>query len=153
MLLCFLNNLRCGSDQEFHDINLATAPRPLSLPIIGHLHLMANYDIPYKAFSDLKKKYGDIVGLKLGSVESIVVNGHQNIREVLFMKGHHFDGRPNFERYRQLFGGNKENCEYKSHEVISRGQVVSIFCVKLCFISTPLYVNVFNFLCVGYTRF
>lgn len=124
LLLYFLNNSKSRSDQEFHDINLTPPPKPISLPIIGHLHLIANYDIAYQAFSDLKKKYGNIIGLKLGSVESIIVNGQQNIREVLFIKGHHFDGRPNFERYKHLFGGNKENCKYKSHEVIFSVHIV-----------------------------
>jgi cytochrome P450 family 307 subfamily A len=44
-------------------------------------------------------------------VNAIVVNGIDNIKEVLIHKGHHFDGRPNFRRYNLLFSGNKENCK------------------------------------------
>lgn len=86
-------------------------PTPMSLPIIGHLHLLGGYEVPYQAFTDLGKKYGDIVKLKLGNVNSVVVNGQDNIREVLGSKNSYFDGRPNFERYAQLFGGSRSNCK------------------------------------------
>lgn len=85
---------------------------PWSLPILGHLHLLSGYEVPYQAFNALGKKYGPIIQLKLGSVKSLVVNGQENIREVLVTKGNHFDSRPDFQRYQMLFGGNKENCKY-----------------------------------------
>lgn len=91
---------------------LPEAPGPKAFPIIGSLHVMNGYEVPYQAFSALAEKYGDIIKLKLGSVKSLVVNGQENIREVLMTKGHHFDSRPNFERYHMLFCGDKENCEY-----------------------------------------
>lgn len=91
---------------------LLEAPGPKSYPIIGNLHVMGGYEVPYQAFSALAKKYGNIIKLQLGSVKAIVVNGQENIREVLINKGHHYDARPNFERYHQLFSGDKENCKY-----------------------------------------
>ncbi|EFA05673.1 cytochrome P450 307a1 [Tribolium castaneum] len=84
-------------------------PSPLKLPIIGHLHLMSGYQVPYQAFTSLSKKFGSVFGLQLGYVKCVVINGQKNIREALVTKGHHFDSRPNFERYQQLFSGNKEN--------------------------------------------
>ncbi|KAJ8984174.1 hypothetical protein NQ317_017827 [Molorchus minor] len=88
---------------------LLEPPTPVRIPIIGHLHLMGGYEVPYQAFSFLGKKYGDIVKLQLGNVKCVVVNGQKNIKEALVTKGHHFDSRPNFQRYQQLFSGNKEN--------------------------------------------
>ncbi len=31
--------------------------------------------------------------------------------QVLIAKANDFDGRPNFERFRKLFGGEKQHCE------------------------------------------
>nr|WCC58051.1 cytochrome P450 [Pharsalia antennata] len=88
---------------------LKVPPTPRKLPIIGHLHLLGGYEVPYQAFSFLGKKYGNVVKLQLGQVKCVVVNDQKNIREALVTKGHHFDSRPNFQRYKELFSGNKEN--------------------------------------------
>lgn len=94
------------------EVYLPEPPKPkFQLPIIGHLHLLGGYKVPYQAFTALGKKYGPIIKLKLGNVNGLVVNGQEYIREVLFTKGNHFDSRPDFERYQKLFGGNKENCK------------------------------------------
>lgn len=87
-------------------------PGPKPWPILGSLHILGQYDVPYKAFSKLVKVYGSsVVKLKMGSVTCVVVNGMENIKEVLVTKGHFFDSRPNFSRYHLLFSGNKENCK------------------------------------------
>ena len=91
---------------------LKEPPSPMRLPIIGHMHLMGGYDVPYQAFAELGKKFGNVIKLQLGTVKCVVVNEQKNIREALVTKGHHFDSRPNFERYQRLFSGSKENCEY-----------------------------------------
>ncbi|XP_015602752.1 cytochrome P450 307a1 [Cephus cinctus] len=89
---------------------LPEPPGPKPWPILGSLHIFGQYDVPYKAFSDLARIYeSQVVKLKMGSVPCVVVNGLENIKEVLITKGTHFDSRPNFARYHQLFCGNKEN--------------------------------------------
>lgn len=93
---------------------LNRAPGPIPLPIIGNLACLDGYEVPYQAFSVLREKYGDIISLQLGTVPAVVVNGIENIKEVMVHKGAHFDGRPNFRRYHQLFKGNKENCKLSS---------------------------------------
>lgn len=97
---------------ENGESGLIEPPSPRKLPIIGHLHLLGGYEVPYQAFSALGEKFGKIVKLQLGGVKCIVVNGEKNVREALVTKGSHFDSRPNFERYQQLFDGNKENCKW-----------------------------------------
>lgn len=87
-------------------------PGPTPLPIIGNLACMGGYEVPFQAFDDLAKKYGPIISLRLGSVPTVVINGIDNIKEVLITKSSHFDSRPNFERYNVLFSGNKQNCKY-----------------------------------------
>ncbi|XP_015110840.1 cytochrome P450 307a1 [Diachasma alloeum] len=86
------------------------APGPKPWPIIGSLDVLGRHDVPYKAFGELAKQYNSqIIKLRLGSLNCIVVNGLENIREILYTKGTHFDSRPNFTRYNQLFGGDKDN--------------------------------------------
>lgn len=91
--------------------SLNRAPGPKPLPVIGNLAVLDGYEVPYQAFSVLREKFGNIISLQLGTVPALVVNGFDNIKEVLIHKGQHFDGRPNFRRYHKLFCGNKENCK------------------------------------------
>lgn len=91
---------------------LQRPPGPKPYPIIGNLACLDGYEVPYQAFDDLAKKYGPIISLRLGSVPTVVVNGIDNIKEVLLTKSSHFDSRPNFRRYHDLFSGNKQNCKY-----------------------------------------
>lgn len=100
------------SKKVLREDGLLEAPTPRRLPIIGHLHLLGGYEVPYQAFSALGVKYGNVINLQLGNVKCVVINGQNNIREALVTKGHHFDSRPSFQRYQQLFSGNKENCKY-----------------------------------------
>lgn len=91
---------------------LKVAPGPKPKFIVGNLDAMDGYgEVPYQAFSVLSKVHGNIIKLQLGSVPSMVINGVENIKEVLVKKGHHFDSRPNFRRYHLLFSGNKNNCK------------------------------------------
>lgn len=93
-------------------IKATKPPGPKPFPIIGNLGCLNGYDVPYQAFSNLGKQYGPIISLRLGSVPTVVVNGIENIKEVLITKSSHFDGRPDFRRYHDLFSGNKQNCKY-----------------------------------------
>lgn len=88
------------------------APGPKPWPVIGSLHLLGGYDIPYKAFTELGRKYGDVFRLQMGSVPCIIVNGLEQIREVLLTKSNFFDGRPDIRRYNQLFNMDRNHCKY-----------------------------------------
>ncbi|XP_043483564.1 cytochrome P450 307a1-like [Leptopilina heterotoma] len=100
----------CGKEVDSEEQILPEAPGPKPWPILGSLHILGQYDVPYKAFAELVKIYkSPVLKMKMGSVNCIVVNGLENIKEVLFNKGAHFDSRPNFTRYHLLFSGNKEN--------------------------------------------
>ncbi|KAK0175345.1 hypothetical protein PV327_009099 [Microctonus hyperodae] len=97
-------------DPELIEADLQDPPGPKPWPIIGSLHILGQYDVPYKAFSVLENTYNSqVIKLKLGSVQCVIVNGLENIKEVLYTKGQHFDSRPNFPRYHKLFSGSKEN--------------------------------------------
>lgn len=99
-------------DDAAADAGLVDPPAPKAWPIIGHLYLMARYKVPYRVFDEIMADLGSVFRLDLGSVPCVVVNGLHNIREVLMIKGDHFDGRPSFHRFNQLFKGDKNNCEY-----------------------------------------
>lgn len=86
-------------------------PGPTAWPVIGSLHLLAKYEVPFEAFSQLSRIYGDIFSITLGSTPCVVVNSFPLIKEVLIAKGPHFGGRPNFIRYDILFGGDRDNCK------------------------------------------
>lgn len=117
LLACFYYfiDILCNRKQNFKLASvisfLPKAPMPWALPIIGHLHLLGQYEVPYQAFKVISKTHGSIFRLKLGVVPAIVVNGLENIKEVLFVKATDFDGRPNISRYNDLFSGNRENCK------------------------------------------
>lgn len=103
--------LSCGLIEEGRII-AKEPPGPTPFPILGCLYVFRHRAVPYTAFAALVKKYdSQVVKLQMGIVPCVVINGLDNIKEVLFTKGVHFDSRPNFSRYHTLFAGNKENCE------------------------------------------
>lgn len=87
-------------------------PGPTPLPLIGSLHLLGQYEVPFEAFTELSKIYGEIYSITLGSTPCVVVNTYNLIKEVLITKGAHFGGRPDFIRFHKLFGGDRNNCKF-----------------------------------------
>lgn len=104
------NNDKKSKSKALNEYRRPPGPKPY--PIIGNLACLDGYEVPYQAFDDLAKKFGPIISLRLGSVPTVVVNGIDNIKEVLIAKSSHFDSRPNFRRYHDLFSGNKQNCKF-----------------------------------------
>ena len=96
-------------------------PGPTAWPVIGSLHLLAKHEVPFEAFSQLSRIYGDLFSITLGSTPCVVVNSFPLIKEVLIAKGPHFGGRPNFIRYDILFGGDRDNCKSITSLIISFG--------------------------------
>jgi len=111
-VLLFLIRDELKTKQVDHRAGLVDPPAPKAWPIIGHLYLMARYKVPYRVFDEIMADLGSVFRLDLGSVPCVVVNGLNNIREVLMIKGDHFDSRPSFRRFNQLFKGDKNNCKY-----------------------------------------
>ncbi|XP_018408896.1 PREDICTED: steroid 17-alpha-hydroxylase/17,20 lyase-like [Nanorana parkeri] len=64
-----------------------------SLPVIGSLLHLENLP-PHLLFYSLQKKYGKLYSLKMGSQQMVIVNNHEDAREVLVKKGKSFAGRP-----------------------------------------------------------
>ncbi|XP_077311420.1 steroid 17-alpha-hydroxylase/17,20 lyase [Lithobates pipiens] len=65
-----------------------------SLPVIGSLLHLGNKLPPHILFCNLQKKYGSLYSFMMGSHYVVVVNNHEDAREVLLKKGKTFGGRP-----------------------------------------------------------
>ncbi|XP_060698492.1 steroid 17-alpha-hydroxylase/17,20 lyase [Hemiscyllium ocellatum] len=75
--------------------NAARFPKSLpSWPLIGSL-LSLRSDVPlHLMFQKLRKSYGSIFSLMMGSQYMVVINSYQYAKEVLLKKGKVFAGRP-----------------------------------------------------------
>lgn len=106
-------SIRYSSDMKVKTVRRKgkKLPGPSKKFLIGNLDLLSGYETPFQAFGVLKETYGNVFSLQMGSVPAVVVNGYENIKEVLLTKGEKFDARPNFNRFNILFDGDKENCK------------------------------------------
>ncbi|KAK7891937.1 hypothetical protein WMY93_023900 [Mugilogobius chulae] len=68
-------------------------PGPTPLPVLGNLHNLS-LDNPLQDFERLRKKYGNVYSLYLGSKPMVMLCGVQAIKEALVNKGVEFAGRP-----------------------------------------------------------
>ncbi|XP_015571012.2 cytochrome P450 93A2 [Ricinus communis] len=78
-------------------------PSPISLPIIGHLHLLR--PIPHQALHKLSQRFGPLFHLSFGSVPCVVVSSPEMAKE--FLKTHEmsFCNRPSTAAVRCLTYG------------------------------------------------
>ena len=69
-------------------------PGPWGLPLLGYLPFFGK--APPVTFTRLRKKYGDVMSISMGSRPAVVVCGTEAIKEALVTKGDDFAGRPAF---------------------------------------------------------
>jgi len=123
VLLLFLIFLLRGSTSQKNE----GLPGPAPWPILGSIHLLGSHKIPFSAFTLLAKTYGKLFKIRLGSVDCVVVNKEEDMKEVVSTKGHIFDYRPEFKRFTFLFGGKKQNslafCDNDSHMKAKRKMI------------------------------
>lgn len=67
---------------------------PIGLPIFGHLPFFGRY--PPGTFSRWRHKYGDVFRIRMGSWETVVVNGYKAIKEAAEKPDDAFSSRPDF---------------------------------------------------------
>ena len=85
-LLVFLNYRRWT--------NKPKPPGPWGFPIVGHLPLFGDY---FPATLDKwRRQYGDVFRIRIGSWDSVVINGYSTIKDALETRGDVFSGRPDF---------------------------------------------------------
>ncbi|KAK8055747.1 Cytochrome P450 [Apiospora rasikravindrae] len=69
-------------------------PGPPALPFIGNVHHFATPK-PFLKFAEWRSKYGDIIGLKTGPGNLVVLNSARLVRDLLDKRGSIYSGRPN----------------------------------------------------------
>lgn len=75
-------------------------PGPPSLPFIGNVHHFATGRL-HDRFTEWRETYGDIVGLKAGPTNIVVLNSAEVARELLEKRGNICSGRPNDYIFRE----------------------------------------------------
>ncbi|KAK5690382.1 hypothetical protein LTR97_012250 [Elasticomyces elasticus] len=68
-------------------------PGPIGLPIIGNLHQISQ-GLPFLTFEEWSKKWGPIVGFKLGAQNAVVIHDADMVHELIVKKGSVFSARP-----------------------------------------------------------
>ncbi|KAK7940750.1 cytochrome P450 [Apiospora aurea] len=68
-------------------------PGPPALPFIGNVHHFAAPK-PFLKFAEWRAKYGDIIGLKIGPGNLVVLNSARLVRDLLDKRGSIYSGRP-----------------------------------------------------------
>jgi ecdysteroid 25-hydroxylase len=103
VLLSFLAVLLAFYYIRSHQNGLA--PGPIGIPILGYLPFI-DPNKPYETFSNLAKKYGNIFGVQLGSIYTVVLCDANIIREAL--KKDEFTGRAPLYITHGIMGGYGE---------------------------------------------
>lgn len=99
-------------------------PGPTSFPIIGSSHIVAKYRNAWDAFTELRRRYGDVYAISLGSRRCLVVSSVEALREVLVTKASDFADRPDSLRYHAIFKDDRNLsialCDWSSKQRIRR---------------------------------
>jgi cytochrome P450 len=78
-------------------------PGPTPLPVIGIAHHIGATRHPHNVFRAWSKKYGPILGLKLGRNEAIVLDDYKLIKEAF--NNPNISGRPDLRAFNEFAGG------------------------------------------------
>ena len=80
----------------------ALPPGPMGWPIVGHLPMLGKQ--PHLYFMKLWRKYGPLVYIRMGSRDTLIVNGYKACQDVFLdrINGKTFADRPDFESFKVL---------------------------------------------------
>ncbi|KAI8492617.1 hypothetical protein Bbelb_296580 [Branchiostoma belcheri] len=79
-------------------------PGPPAWPLLGHLPLLGGR--PHVRFAEWSRRYGPVLGVRLGPQQVVVLNGYAAVREALVTKAEVFSSRPDLYLMR-LFSNGK----------------------------------------------
>lgn len=68
-------------------------PGPYGLPVLGSIGLMKTGK-PTEIFRKLRRKYGDVFSIQLGTLTVVVINGYENLNEAFIKRADDFSDRP-----------------------------------------------------------
>ena len=93
LFLLFLVSVHYWFTRKFSVKRQRLPPSPSALPIIGHLHLISS--LPHVSLRGLARKHGpDVMLLRLGAVQNLVVSSSRAAEAVLRTHDHVFASRP-----------------------------------------------------------
>ena len=72
-------------------------PGPWSLPVVGNMFLFGSS--PHKNVLKLARHYGDVLSMKLGSKDVVILNSVDSVKEALVKNGSDFSGRPQLRSF------------------------------------------------------
>lgn len=98
VFLCGVKLLQSWPIKRTKSSDTETLPGPRGVPVLGYLPFL-NADRPFDTFTQLRKKYGDIFQIRMGSMPVVVVNGKRALRECLVRHSEAFAGRPAFKSF------------------------------------------------------
>ncbi|KAI5456084.1 cytochrome P450 [Mariannaea sp. PMI_226] len=87
LVFCVAQNIIAGLRPR------AFPPGPRTLPIIGNLHQLPLRKA-FLRFHEWSKKYGEIIGLKLGPQNVVVLNSFRHVKELFDKRGSIYSSRP-----------------------------------------------------------
>ncbi|XP_074596370.1 cytochrome P450 307a1-like [Brevipalpus obovatus] len=106
-------------------------PFPQTIPILGNLHLFWKHSGDFfKSTNYIHDRYGDIVQVKLGFQEFIIVSDVSAAREILQTRGHHFANRPTFKSHEMLMGDRQQSMHLNdwtsNHRMIRKEMMLNL---------------------------
>ncbi|XP_069129905.1 cytochrome P450 2J6-like [Argopecten irradians] len=81
-------------------------PGPLGYPVVGNFGLFAIANRT-ATFRKLRRKYGDVFSLRIGSCNMVVINGYDTLREAFIKHGDTLSDRPNDIIFKLLSSNGK----------------------------------------------
>jgi hypothetical protein len=88
-----------------HDGSIRPPPSPWALPIIGHLHHMADA-LPHRAMQDLSRRHGQLMLLRLCELRVVVASSADAAWEIMKTQDLAFASRPRSPTGKFLLGDN-----------------------------------------------
>ncbi|KAF7819855.1 cytochrome P450 CYP736A12-like [Senna tora] len=93
------------SKQIKHNHQKQPPPGPPAWPVIGNLHLLGK--LPHRSLQSLSNKYGSIMSLRLGQVQTVVISSGEAVELLLKKNDTVFASRPKFEASDIISYGSK----------------------------------------------
>ncbi|XP_072244372.1 cytochrome P450 1D1 [Leuresthes tenuis] len=91
-------------DSQLDHTKSPPLPGPTPWPLVGNLLQMG--DQMHLSLTRLRRQYGDVFKLRLGSLTVVILSGHTTIRQALVRQGEAFAGRPELFTFSAVADGN-----------------------------------------------
>ncbi|MCQ7614214.1 cytochrome P450, partial [Salmonella enterica] len=83
---------------------LKSPPGPWGWPLIGNMLALGKN--PHLTLTELRRQYGDVLQIHIGSTPVVVLSGQDTIRQALMRQGDDFKGRPDLYSFTLISNGH-----------------------------------------------